>query len=134
MLKYGVRKKSLLMKCGKTDLCDIEEIKGRYQVTWGRHMTSLDVFSEKIFILFDMIVKDMKSWDVGILLSNGHVLWLSSRLIATLDRQTIIEYVRRCGHISDPNQIKGAVFDNIDDADTFVDRLEKKYIVYLLKK
>lgn len=122
------------MKCGKTDLCDLEIIKGKYQVTWGRRITSLDVFSEKIFILFDMIVKDMKSWDVGIMLSNGYVLWLSGTLIATLDRQTIIEYVRRCGHISDPNQVQGAIFDNVIDAEMFVDRLEKKYVVYLLKK
>jgi hypothetical protein len=122
------------MKCGKTDLCDVETIKGKYQVTWGRHITSLDLFSEKVFILFDMIVKDMKGWEVGIMLSNGYVLWLKGTLIATLDRQTIIEYVRQCGNISDPNQVKGAVFDNIDDAETFIDRLEKKYIVYLLKK
>lgn len=121
------------MKCGKTDLCDVEEIKGKYQVTWGRHITGLDLFSEKVFILFDMIVTDMKGWEVGIMLSNGYVLWLKTTLIATLNRQTVIEYVRQCGKISEPNQVKGAIFDNVADAEMFVDRLEKKYIVHILK-
>lgn len=121
------------MNCGKTSLCDLEIIKGRYQVTWGKHITGLDVYSEKVYVLFDMIVTDMKSWDVGILLTSGHALWLSGTLLATLDYRTIIEYTFRAGSVKDQREIAGVIFDNIDDVETFVHRLEKKYIVYLLK-
>jgi len=121
------------MKCGSTNLCDVKEINGKYSVTWNKHITGLDVYSEKIFVLFDMIVKDSKSWDVGILLSNGYVLWLSCTLLATLDRATIVDYIRHVGHVQDPKEILGAVFDNMEDVETFANRLEQKYIVHILK-
>lgn len=122
------------MKCGKTNLCDVEKIKGKYAVTWGSHISGLDVYSEKVYLLMDMIVQDARSWDIGVMLTNGYVLWLSKTLIATLDNRTIVDYLVRVGKVTDHNQIKGAVFDNPEDVETFVDRLEKKYIVYLLKK
>lgn len=121
------------MNFGKTKLCDVVEIKGRYQVTWGKHITGLDVYSEKVIILFNMIVKDMKGWNVGIMLSNGYVLWLSGTLIATLDFDTIVEYLFKVGRVKDDREIAGVIFDNPDDAETFIDRLEKKYIVHILK-
>lgn len=122
------------MKCGKTDLCDVEEIKGKYAITWGRHISGLDVYSEKVYLLMEMIVQDAHSWDVGVMLTDGCVLWLSNTLLATLDTRTIVDYLVRVGRVTDHNQIKGVVFDNPQDVETFVDRLEKKYIVYLLKK
>lgn len=122
------------MKCGKTNICDVEKVGKKYSVTWGKYITGLSVYNEKAYILLDMIVKDAKSYEVGIMLSSGHVLWMSCTLLATLDIQTLAEYVRKCGNIIDPNQIEGAVFDNIDDVELFTDRLEKKYIVHLLKK
>lgn len=134
MLKSGVTKQSLLMKCGKTDLCEVKEVKGKYSVTWNKHITGLSVYHEKAYILLDMIARDSKSMEVGILLSDGNVLWLSSTLLATLDTETVAEYVRRCGQVTDPRQIEGAVFDNMIDVETFADRLEKKYIVHVLKQ
>jgi hypothetical protein len=67
-------------------------------------------------------------------LNTGHVLWLSFALLATVDSQVLAEYIRRCGQVKDHREIEGAIFDNTGDVDLFVDRLEKKYIVYLLKK
>ena len=45
-----------------------------------------------------------------------------------------MECVRRSGDVKDYREILGAVFDNMDDVETFVDRLEKKYIVHVLKQ
>jgi len=122
------------MKCGKTDLCELEVIKGKYKVTWNKHITGLDVYSEKLYTLVEMIANDSKSWEVGIVLTNGYVLWLSSTLLATSTSQDLIECIRRSGSVKDHREILGAVFDNMDDVNLFTDRLEKKYIVYLLKK
>ena len=122
------------MKCGKTDLCDVEEIKGKYQVTWGRYATALNVYSEQAFVLIDMIIKDLKGMEVGVIISGDKVAWFSLALLATLDARAMVDYLRKVGDVKQPNDIKGAVFDNLNDVETFVDRLEKKYIVYLLKK
>lgn len=122
------------MKCGKTDLCELEIIKGKYKVTWSKHITGLDVYSEKLYTLVEMIANDSKSWEVGIVLTNGYVLWLSSTLLATSTSQDLIECIRRSGNVKDHREILGAVFDNMDDVNLFTDRLEKKYIMYLLKK
>jgi hypothetical protein len=123
------------MNSGNTNLCDVNTaIKGKYAVTWNKHITGLSVYNEKAYILLDMIVKDSKSYEVGIMLSSGHVLWLSCTLLSTLDIRTLAEYVRRCGNIIDPNQIEGAVFDNIEDVSNFTKKLEQKYIWHILKK
>ena len=122
------------MKCGTTDLCDVEEIKGKYQVTWGRHLTSLKVYSEKVYILFDLILKDSRSMDVGILLTSGMVLWVSHSLLTTMKTGDLVDFTVKVGSVKSHDEIAGAIFDNIDDVETFVDRLEKKYIVYLLKR
>ena len=122
------------MKCGKTDLCDVLEIKGKYQVTWGRHVTALNVYDEKAFILIDMIINDLKGMEVGVVISGDRVAWFSLALMATLDSRTMVDYLRKVGDVKQPNDIKGAVFDNLVDVETFIDRLEKKFIVYLLKK
>ena len=123
------------MKCGKTSLCDVNvTVKGKYVITWNKHITGLSVYSEKVNILIDMIANDSKSNEVGILLNTGHVLWLSFSLLATLDSQVLAEYIRRCGQVKDYREIEGVIFDNTNDVDTFVDRLEKKYIIHVLKQ
>lgn len=122
------------MKCGRTDLCKVEQIKNRYKVTWNEHITGLDVYSEKLFVLIDMIANDSKSWEIGIVLTNGYVLWLSSTLLATSNSQDLIECIRRSGNVKDHREILGAVFDNMEDVERFADRLEKKYIVHVLKQ
>lgn len=122
------------MKCGKTDLCEVDKIKNKYSVTWNKHITGLSVYNVKAQILLDMILKDSKSNEVGILLSNGHVLWLSFALIKTLNLQDLADYIVRCGSVTGPNDIEGAVFDNMIDVETFADRLEKKYIIHVLKQ
>ena len=123
------------MKCGKTNLCEVNTVvKGKYVVTWNKHITGLDVYSEKVFILLDMIVRDMKGWEVGIMLTNGYVMWLSRELIMTLNIDTIVDYVFRIGIVKDHREIAGVIFDNTNDVDTFVDRLEKKYIIHVLKQ
>lgn len=121
------------MKCGKTDLCEVQEIKGKYSVTWNKHLTGLSVYTDKAAILLDMIVKDSKSNEVGIMLSSGYVLWLSFTLLKTLSLEDLMDYVKRCGYVTNPKQIEGAVFDNMDDVERFADRLEKKYIIHVLK-
>jgi hypothetical protein len=122
------------MKCGKTNLCRVEEINGKYQVTWNTHITGLDVYSEKLYTLVQMIANDAKSYEVGIMLSSGYVLWLSYTLLATSNSQDLIECIRRSGNVKDHREILGAVFDNMEDVETFADRLEKKYIVHVLKQ
>ena len=121
------------MKCGSTNLCEVQEVKGKYSVTWNKHITGLSVYSDKVMILLDMITKDSKSWEVGIHLSNGYVVWLSSTLLSTLTTGELADYLVRVAKIQDQREILGAVFDNTSDVETFVDRLEKKYIVHILK-
>jgi hypothetical protein len=122
------------MKCGKTNLCEVEEIKGKYSVTWNKHITGLSVYSDKVMILLDMITKDSKSWEVGIHLSNGYVVWLSNTLLFTLTTRELADYLVRVAKVQDQREVLGAVFDNTSDVETFVDRLEKKYIVHVLKQ
>jgi hypothetical protein len=122
------------MNSGNVNLCDVKQIKDKYAVTWNKHITGLSVYSEKTRILIDMIAKDSKSNEVGIILSTGNVLWLSFTLLATLDLTTILEYIRRCGDVKDPREIEGAIFDNMDDVERFTKRLEQKYIWYILKR
>ncbi len=122
------------MKCGKTNLCELEIIAGKYKVTWNKHITGLDVYSEKLYTLIEMIANDSKSWEIGIVLTNGYVLWLSSTLLATSTSQDLMEFIRRSSDIKDPREVLGAVFDNMEDVETFADRLEKKYIVHILKQ
>lgn len=121
------------MKCGKIDLCEVEQIKGKYAVTWNKHITGLSVYDQKVSILFDMIVKDSKSFEIGIMLSTGHVLWISSATLLTLTMQDLVDYVIRCGSVQSPREIEGVIFDNIVDVETFANRLEQKYIVHVLK-
>lgn len=121
------------MKCGKTDLCKIEKIKDRYQVTWNEHITGLNVYHEKLPILLDMIIKDAKSNEIGIVLTAGYVLWTNAMLLSTLNYDTICEYIQRVGSVRDQSEVLGAIFDNVEDVETFVDRLEKKYIWHQLK-
>ncbi len=122
------------MKCGNTNLCELEVIAGKYKVTWNKPIPGLNVYSEKLYVLIDMIANDSKSWEIGIVLSNGYVLWLSSTLLATSTSQDLMELIRRSGDIKDPREVLGAVFDNMEDVETFADRLEKKYIVHILKQ
>ncbi len=122
------------MNSGKTNLCNVEQIGKKYSVTWNEHITGLSLYSDKVPILLDMITKDAKSWDVGVVLSNGYVMWLSCTLLATLNTSVLAEYLHKVGRVENADQILGAVFDNMDDVNMFTDRLEKKYIVYLLKK
>lgn len=122
------------MNSGNANLCDVKQIKDKYSVTWNKHITGLSVYSEKTHVLIDMIAKDSKSYEVGIILSTGYVLWLSFTLLATLDSKTIVEYIVRCGDVKDPREIEGAVFDNMDDVERFTKRLEQKYIWHILKK
>lgn len=123
------------MKCGKTNLCEVEQIKDKYKVTWSNHITGLRLYSDKVPVLMDMIANGSKSNEIGVLLSNGYVVWLSFALIASvnMDGERITEVVRHIGSVKNPSEILGAVFDNMDDVETFVDRLEKKYIVHILK-
>lgn len=124
------------MKCGKTDLCQVEQIKDRYKVTWNSHITGLRLYSDKVPVLMDMIARNSKSNEIGVVLTNGYVLWLSSALIhsVNMDGNMIAEFVRRSGNVKDYSEILGAVFDNMDDVETFADRLEKKYIIHVLKQ
>lgn len=122
------------MKCGKTNLCEVVPIKNRYSVTWNKHITGLSVYSDKTTILLDMIIRDSKSWEVGIHLSNGYVLWLSCTLLATLDTGLLVEHLQRTCNVKHPDEITGAVFDNMDDVEIFTKRLEEKYIWHLLKQ
>ena len=121
------------MKCGKTDLCEVREIKGKYSVTWNKHITGLDVYSDKLLILIDMMLRDRKSFEVGLILSTGYVLWFKSTLLMTMTDQDLVDHVVRSGNVRDQREIEGVVFDNLIDVETFIDRLEKKYIIHVLK-
>jgi hypothetical protein len=122
------------MNSGNSNLCDVQQIKNRYSVTWNKHIAGLSLYSDKVVILLDMIIRDSKSWEIGIQLSSGHVLWMSSTLLATLDTMLLTEYVQQVGQVKNHDQITGAVFDNMDDVDTFTKRLEQKYIWHVLKQ
>lgn len=124
------------MKCGKTDLCNVEQIKDKYQVTWNNNITGLRLYSDKVPVLMDMIANGSKSNEIGVVLSTGYVVWLSSALKASVntDGDRIAEVVRHIGNVKNPSEILGAVFDNMDDVETFVKWLEQKYIVHVLKQ
>jgi hypothetical protein len=117
-----------------TDLCDVRLVGKKYAVTWNKHMTGLDVYSPKVHILLKMILDDVKSYEVGIILSDNNVLWLSSLLLRTLAYNTLTEYLERVARVYDETQILGAIFDYTNDVDVFTNRLEQKYIWHILKK
>ena len=120
-----------------TDLCEVRIVGNKskkYAVTWNKHMTGLDVYSPKVHLLLKMILDDVKSYEVGIILSDNNVWWLSSYLRSTLRYDTLKEYLWRVARVYDETQILGAIFDNTDDVDAFTKRLEQKYIWYILKK
>jgi hypothetical protein len=120
-----------------TDLCDVRIIGNeskKYAVTWNKHITGLDVYSSKVHLLLKMILDDVKSYDVGIILSDNNVFWLSSYLRSTLRYDTLKEYLWRVARVYDETQILGAIFDNTNDVDVFIKRLEQKYIWHILKK
>jgi hypothetical protein len=54
--------------------------------------------------------------------------------LATLNTTVLAEYLFKVGRVGNADQILGAVFDNMEDVELFTDRLEKKYIVHLLKQ
>ena len=120
-----------------TDLCEVRIVGNKskkYAVTWNKHMTGLDVYSPKVHILLKMILDDVKSYEVGIILSDNNVFWLSSYLRSTLNDNTLKEYLWRVARVYDETQILGAIFDNTNDVDVFTKRLEQKYIWHILKK
>ena len=120
-----------------TDLCNVRIVGNKskkYAVTWNKHMTGLDVYSPKVHLLLKMILDDVKSYEVGIILSDNNVWWLSSYLRSTLRYDTLKEYLWRVARVYDETQILGAIFDNTDDVDAFTKRLEQKYIWHILKK
>lgn len=127
------------MKCGKTDLCSVREVRYanmnpyryiKYHVTWAEHITPLSVFSEKFSVLYEMMVQGTKSSEVGLHFTDNSVLWLSNMLLYSVDKfmDTIL------GPVNTNKFIDGVVFDNMDDVELFVDRLEKKYIWKVLKE
>ena len=120
-----------------TDLCEVRIVGNKskkYAVTWNKHMTGLDVYSPKVHLLLKMILDDVKSYEVGIILSDNNVWWLSSYLRSTLRYDTLKEYLWRVARVYDETQILGAIFDNTNDVDVFTKRLEQKYIWHILKK
>lgn len=120
-----------------TDLCNVRIVGNKskkYAVTWNKHITGLDVYSPKVHLLLKMILDDVKSYEVGIILSDNNVLWLSSLLLRTLAYNTLTEYLERVARVYDETQILGAIFDNTNDVDVFTKRLEQKYIWHILKK
>ena len=120
-----------------TDLCEVRIVGNKskkYAVTWNKHITGLDVYSPKVHILLKMILDDVKSYEVGIILSDNNVWWLSSYLRSTLRYDTLKEYLWRVARVYDETQILGAIFDNTDDVDAFTKRLEQKYIWHVLSK
>jgi hypothetical protein len=124
----------MIVECEKNDLCIIKQVGKKYSVTWNKSITGLIDFNEKVLILIDMMTnKVMKSYEVGIMLSTGHVLWLSWETLATLDMKTLVEYVKRCGGVKDFREIEGGVFDNMDDVNTFITSVNHRYLCHLLK-
>ena len=120
-----------------TDLCEVRIVGNKskkYAVTWNKHITGLDVYSPKVHLLLKMILDDVKSYEVGIILSDNNVWWLSSYLRSTLRYDTLKEYLWRVARVYDETQILGAIFDNTNDVDVFTKRLEQKYIWHILKK
>jgi len=120
-----------------TNLCDVRVVgikNKKYAVTWNNHITGLSVFDAKVHILLKMILADAKSNEVGIILSDNNVLWLSTCLLDTLKYDTLVEYLRRVARVVNEKQILGAIFDNTNDIDVFTKRLEQKYIWHVLKQ
>ena len=119
------------------NLCDVRVVgikNVKYAVTWNNHITGLSVFDAKVHILLKMILDNVKSNEVGIILSDNNVLWLSACLLDTLKYDTLTEYIRRVASIHSEKQILGAIFDNTNDVDVFTKRLEQKYIWHVLKQ
>jgi hypothetical protein len=77
-----------------------------------------------------MITQKTKSSEVGLHFTDNSVLWLSNTLLYSVDKfmDTIL------GSVNTNKFIDGVVFDNMDDVELFVDRLEKKYIWKVLKE
>ena len=118
----------------KIDLCIIKQVGKKYSVTWNKSITGLIDFNEKVLILLDMMTNTgMKGYDAGIMLSTGYVLWLRWETLAILDMETLVEYVKRCGGVTDFRQIEGGVFDNMDDVNTFITKVEQQYIWHTLR-
>ena len=117
-----------------TDLCVVRLVGKKYEVTWNRNITGLSTYSHKVYLLLEMILADVKSNEVGIILSETNVLWLSSHLLAILRYDTLTEYLVAVGRVCNESQILGAIFDNQNDVDIFTKRLEQKYIWHILKK
>jgi hypothetical protein len=117
-----------------TDLCDVRVVGNKYAVTWNKHITGLSVYGPKVHLLLNMMLDNVKSSTVGIILSDGNVMWLSSILLVTLRYDTLTEYLERVGRVFDETQILGAIFDNTTDVEVFTKRLEQKYIWHILKK
>ena len=121
-----------------TDLCDVrlvgKKYAVKYAVTWNKHITGLSVYNAKVHLLLHMILDNVKSNDVGIILSDNNVLWLSTTLLATLRYDTLTEYLERVARVYNETQILGAIFDNTNDVEVFTKRLEQKYIWHVLSK
>lgn len=124
------------MNCGTANLCELDIIGNRYKVTWGKHISGLDVFSDKFTILFNMMTKDAQSFEIGLLLEK-QILWISSQMLYTLTEDKLAEYVLQMCHsrstMINPT-IFGVIFDNMNDVNVFTDRLEKRYIWKELKR
>jgi hypothetical protein len=129
------------MRCGKTDLCSVKEVRYakmnpyryiKYHVTWTEKITPLSVFSEKFAVLYNMMTKGVKSSEVGLHFTYNSVLWLSGSLLYSMSLDGFMDQVLRS--MADIKFINGVVFDNMDDVEIFVDRLEKKYIWKVLKE
>ena len=129
------------MHCGQTDLCSVKEVRYanmnpyryiKYHVTWAEKITPLSVFSEKFGILFEMMTKGTKSSEVGLHFTDNSVLWLSASLLDSMSLDGFMDQVLRS--MNDTKFINGVVFDNMDDVEIFVNRLEQKYIWKVLKE
>lgn len=116
------------------NLCEVQVVGKKYAVTWNKKIAGLSVYSPKVHLLLNMILDNAKSTDVGIILSDNNVLWLSTTLLATLRYNTLTEYLERVASIYDEAQILGAIFDNTTDVEVFTKRLEQKYIWHVLSK
>jgi len=117
-----------------TNLCEVRVVGYKYAVTWNKHIAGLSVYSPKVHLLLNMILDNVKSNEVGIILSDNNVLWLSASLLATLRYEALTEYLERVARVYNETQILGAIFDNTHDVDVFTKRLEQKYIWHVLSK